>query len=253
MEVVMGSWYIDKITIDSREKDRGVNAYNYFINTYDVYVKPLKYGDFLFDLNDGKQVVFEYKTCEDFINSMENKSLFHEISNQSIKYKYSYLIVSGNFDEIYEHLYFGVSHYRYKYKTLQLLKSRLSKQITGALNRIYAMYVPIIFVEDEDSAFEKMLEVSFKIADTRKYGGIVRPTPKRLMENPCALFLTNLDGIGNKKSENITKELNIECLDDLCKRTPSDFISVSRVTEKNVREIWKKVHNEDLESDEIYD
>ena len=183
MEVIMGSWYVNKITIDSREKDRGVNAYNYFIDTYDVYVKPLKYGDFLFDLNDGKQVVFEYKTCEDFINSIEDKSLFHEISNQSITYTYSYLIVCGDFDKTYENLYFGVPHYRYKYKTIRLLKNRLSNQVNGALNRIYAMYVPIIFVENEELAFEKMLKVSFKIADTRKYGGIVRPS-LNLIENP---------------------------------------------------------------------
>ena len=252
MEVYMTSWYIDKITIDSREKGRGVNAYNYYIDTYNVFVKPLKYGDFLFETNDKKQVVFEYKTCEDFINSIEDKSVFHEVSNQTIKYEYSYLIICGDFEKTYEHLYFGVPHYRYKYKTIPLLKNRISKQVYGALNRIYAMYVPIIFVEDEESAFKRMLEISSKIADTKKYGGIVRPTPKRLMENPCTLFLTSLDGIGNKKSENITNQLSIECLDDLCKKKPSDFISVNKVTERNVREIWKRIHNEDLDSNEIY-
>lgn len=247
----MGSWYVNKIIIDSREKERGINAYNLYNDTYDVSVKPLKYGDFLFETNDKKQIVFEYKTCEDFINSLENKSLFHEVSNQSINYEYSYLIICGDFDKTYKDLYFGVPHYRYKYKTLLMLKNTLSNQVKGALNRIYAMYVPIIFADNEKIAFKKMLEISLKIADNKKYGGIVRPSRKDLVEDNCALFLTTTNGIGEKKAKNITNELDINCLDDLCKMKPSDFASVKKITNENVIEIWKKIHNEDINIGDI--
>ena len=242
------SWYISSIFIDSHEKQRGRNAYNYYVDKYHVKVEPLKYGDYLFFTNDGKQVVFEYKTCEDFIKSMEDKSLFNEVSNQSIHYEYSYLIVCGDFVETFENLYFNVPHYRYKYKTMVMLKNQLTKQVQGALYRIYSMYVPIIFADDENDAFGKMLKISSKIADTKKYGGITRPVPKNdLKENPSAFLLTTVDGIGEVKAKNITNELNINCVDDLCKLKPSDFQSVAKITDKNIQNIWKQLHNENLE------
>lgn len=243
----MGTWYINKIIIDSHERVRGYNAYNYYIEQYDVGVESLTYGDYLFCTNDGKKVVFEFKTCNDFIKSMEDKSLFQEVSNQTINYEYSYLVICGDFQEAYEFLYWNVPHYRYKYKTMVLLKNRLNNQVKGAIARIYSMYVPIIFVDNEEEAFKEMLKISSKIADAKKYGGVVRPTPKHLEENPITLYLSGFNGIGEKKSKNITNELGLECLDDLCAKKPSDFLSVNMVTERNVKEIWKKVHNEDLD------
>lgn len=245
------NWYIKDIIIDSHEKDRGIRAYNDYLNKYSIDISPLKYGDYLFNTNDGKQVIFEYKTCKDFINSMENKSLFNEVSNQSIHMEYSYLIIVGDFDETIEELYFTVDYYRYKYKSLRKIKINLTNQINGALNRLYAMYVPIVFVENEKIAFKKMLEISLKIADNKKYGGIVRPSRKDLVEDNCALFLTTTNGIGEKKAKNITNELDINCLDDLCKMKPSDFASVTKITNDNVIEIWKKIHNEDINIDDI--
>jgi len=242
------SWYINKIIVDSHEKVRGHNAYNHYIDNYNVGIEPLKYGDYLYYTNDGKQIIFEYKTYQDFIKSMEDKSLFNELSNQTINYLYSYLIVEGDLESTLKYLYFNVPHYRYKYKTIRTLSSRLSKQVQGALNRIYSMYVPIVFAEDETDAFDKMLNISSKIADSKKYGGIVRPSPKKsLQEVPCATFLTTINDIGEVKAKNIANELDVNCLDDLCKQKPSDLLSVESITEQNVRDIWEKVHGEVLD------
>lgn len=242
-----GSWYIKEISIDSRERTRGYNAYITYEETYKVNVDTLSYGDYIFYTQDDKEVVFEYKNTKDFIKSMEDKSLFQELSNQCMHYEYSYLIVCGDFDETYDYLYWNVPHYRYKYKTTQLLKNRLNSQVKGAFARIYSMYIPIIFVDTEEQAFAEMLKVATKVADAKKYGGVTRPVPQRYLEmNPCQWFLSGFDGIGNIKSERIVDELGIECVDDLCKLKPSEFLSVKRVTEKNVKEIWKKLHNEEL-------
>jgi ERCC4-type nuclease len=243
----MTSWYINKIIVDSRERTRGYNAYNYYDKTYNVGVETLPYGDYLFFTNDGKQVIFEFKTCEDFIKSMEDKSLFNELSNQTIKYAYSYLVICGDFNEVFDYLYWNVPHYRYKYKTLRVLRNRLNAQVNGALNRLYAMYVPIVFVDDEEAGFEEMLKISLKIADTKKYGGIVRPDTSNLEDNPCNIFLTSIRGIGEKKSKRIIDTFNVECLDDLCKLKPSDFLSINKVNEENVRNVWKKIHNETID------
>lgn len=240
-----GSWYIKNVTIDSHEKIRGVNAYNFYDEKYNVSVEALEYGDYIFQTYDGKNVVFEFKNCKDFIKSMEDKSLFHEVSNQSMTYDYSYLIVCGDFDETFEYLYWNVPHYRYKYKVLNVLKNRLGNQIKGALNRIYAMYIPIIFVDTEEEAFNEMLNIAHKVADAKRYGGLVRPIPSRYFkENYSAFCLSGLKGIGKKKSVRITDSLGIECLDDLCRKSPEDFLSVKKVSVNNVKEIWKKVHND---------
>jgi ERCC4-type nuclease len=246
---MMGNWYIDNIIIDSHEKSRGNRAYNYYFDNYNypVKVKPLDYGDYLYTTTDGKKVVFEYKTCTDFIHSMENKTLFNELSNQSIHYEYSYLIICGDWSDTYEELYMTVPHYRYKYQTMRALKSRLPRQVNGAMRRVYSIYVPIIFAETEEKAFEEMLQISVKVADAKKYGGIVRPSKDSLINDSSMFYLTRIKGIGDKKAKNIINELNIQCLDDLCEKNPSDFLSVSKVNEKNVCDIWKNIHNEDLD------
>ena len=241
------SWYIEKIIIDSNEKHRGYRAYNYYNKTYDIDIERLDYGDYLFLTNDGKQAIFEFKTCKDFISSMENKSLFQELSNQTIHNEYSYLVVCGDFKETFEELYFEVPHYRYKYKSKKILVNRLTSQIKGALHRIYAMYIPVIFVNDEEEAFSEMLKVSSKIADAKKYGGIVRPSTDNLIGSPVEFFLTGIDGIGEKKARNITNKLKLECVDDLCGKKPSDFLSVNLITKRNVCDLWDKLHNESLE------
>ena len=245
---IMGNnhgWYIKNIIIDSREKQRGINAYNTYMDKYIVGVQQLEYGDYLFNTSDGKTIVYEYKTCEDFIHSMENQSVFNELSNQSTHHEYSYLIITGNWEDTFEHLY-SIPHYRYKYRRLPTLKSRLTKQINGALNRIYSMYVPIIFVDSEEEAFDKMLQISLKVADSKKYGGIVRPV-RSLIENPSITYLTRIKGIGEVKATNIANELSINCLEDLCEKKPSDFLSVTKINEENVCNIWKDIHNEELD------
>ena len=138
-------------------------------------------------------------------------------------------------------------YYRYKYKTRGMLRNRLSSQIQGAIYRIYSMYIPIIFANTEEEAFDKMLKISSKIADLKKYGGVVRPPVKDLEMNPVEFFLSGVKTIGEKKAEKITDELGLYCLDDLCEKKPSDFLSVSRINENNVKEIWKKIHNENLD------
>ena len=247
----MGSWYIDKIIIDSNEKKRGHRAYNYYNDTYDVDIQSLENGDYLFLTNDSKNIVFEFKTCKDFISSMENRTLFNEVSNQSVNNEYSYLVVCGDFKKTFDELYFEVPYYRYKYKTKRILVNRLNNQVNGAFQRMYSMYIPIIFAKNEEEAFNQMLNVSIKVADAKKYGGIVRPTREKLIENSSVIYLTTIKGIGDMKAKNITNELDIHCLDDLCEKKPSDFLSVNKITKKDVIKIWKKIHNENLIEDNL--
>lgn len=242
----MGNWYIERINIDSREKNRGKNAYNYFMD-YDLQVKQLPYGDYLFETTTNKRIIYEYKTCEDFINSMSNKTLFQEISNQSINFQYSYLIIEGDFEETIKELYFKVPNYRYQYKTLKMMKSSMRKQVKGALERLYSMYVPIIFVETEEEAFDRMLNIVKKIDDDKRYGDVVRPTPKYLSNNPCVLYLSSVKGISDKLSNRICDKLDIVTLYDLLNVSIEDLASVDGISVKKANNIYSYLHNQKVE------
>ena len=89
-----------EIIIDSREKGRVKEALYYY---EDAKVEKLEFGDYVFKDND-KTVAFEFKTCEDYISSIKNKSLFEELANQTDEYDYSFLIVCG---KLYETAGFG--------------------------------------------------------------------------------------------------------------------------------------------------
>ena len=67
---------MDNVRIDTREKGRIESAKEYYkAHGLDVIVRRLDFGDYVFD----DRVCFEFKTWEDFLSSMGNKSLFEEV------------------------------------------------------------------------------------------------------------------------------------------------------------------------------
>lgn len=245
------NWYFEKIIIDSREGNRGINGYNFYSKNYLVDVQTMEYGDFFFK---GKMnsTVFEYKTTSDFINSIQNKSLFNEIANQSIKHKYSYLIIEGDWEKSLDDIYFKVPAVRYKFKQKFSMHFAYKKMISGALARVSAMYVPYIIVDDEKTAFKTMLDISKKVNDNKRYGGVVRPSRSKLKSNACVTFLSGVNGIGEKLANRICVELNITSLDGLLLAKKEDFISVSGVSPIKANRIWEQLHDDELEDVHYY-
>ena len=80
------------LVVDSREQNRIEPAQDYFTSKgYDVEVKQLAIGDYLFD----DKVVFEFKTQSDFINSILDNRVFNEAVDQQLEYPYHFVIIQG--------------------------------------------------------------------------------------------------------------------------------------------------------------
>ena len=86
-----------KVTIDSREQSRIPSAKTYYNSQkYEVEIKELPIGDYLFTNENNEQVVFEFKTIPDFINSIQNGRVFNEAINQAENYNHHFVIIHGN-------------------------------------------------------------------------------------------------------------------------------------------------------------
>ena len=85
------------ITIDSREKHRTSTAYDFYrCKGHEPKVDLLEFGDYLFN----NQVVFEYKEIGDFMQSINDNSVFHEAANQSLHYPFHYVVVVGDVGDV---------------------------------------------------------------------------------------------------------------------------------------------------------
>lgn len=226
-----------KVYIDSREKgekeleaSRAMRAHQYYykIPHYMSSVSNLSYGDYLFQNEAGVKVCFEYKTCEDYLNSLFNGSLFEETSNMSAEYDYSYLILVG---DIRTHLLKNKDFYADVNKTY--------RSFEGSLRRLRT-YCNVIFCDDEESAFEEMRLQSQKCFNFKKYGG-----SKRGLKSVDVVdyTLSGCAGISSRLIENIHKQMpDIKSLNDLLNCSVEDFKQVHLIGEKKAQAIYEWIH-----------
>lgn len=228
------------VHIDSREKgekalenSRAMRARKYYtsIPNYFTHIFNLDYGDYLFQNKAGVKVCFEYKTCEDYLNSLFNGSLFEETSNMSAEYVYNYLILVG---DMRIHLLNNKDFYADVNKTY--------RSFEGSLRRLRT-YCNVIFVADEKSAFEEMSLQSQKCFKFKKYGG-----SKRGLKSVDVVdyTLSGCAGISNKLIENIREQMpEVRSLSDLLNCSVEDFKQVSLIGEKKARNIYEWLHQEE--------
>lgn len=218
-----------EIYIDSREKHRINEALSYYV---DATVEQLEYGDYLFKDND-KTVAFEFKTCEDYISSIKNKSLFEELANQTHEYDYSFLIVSGDMYDTVKDLYFKVPVYRKR--NYNMFLNTYSNMVSGAKRRCLSI-CSVIEVKNTEEAFKEMELIAEKCLDNKAYGGVKRSINR---VDPITHFLCGVSGINSKTCEKIINELGIDSLEDLLKLDKEDYLSVKGIGEKTADKIVK--------------
>lgn len=222
------------ISIDIREKGssklpntRKERAYDYYSQKHTVEIKKLDYGDYIF--ND--IVAFEYKTIEDMMNSINNSSVFEEVSNQTMNYTYSYLIIVGSLAK-----YIDASYYAFRKK-----QSKRNWAITqhnkfdGAIRRIRTI-CPVITVHSEEKAFKEMEQQSKKCLNNKLYGGTKRSIQTK---DIITHTLGGCGGISEKKATKIKEELQLQNITDLTRITKKDLLSVDGVGEKTSTKIMK--------------
>ena len=229
-----------QILIDHREKGskkmtgtRKQRAKHHYRKMgHDPHITKLEYGDYVFNDN----VVFEFKTIDDFMSSVFNGTVFEEVANQTREYDYSYLIISGGLEKYVLASYY---HRGKEYNTLESWRIKSRVTYDGAIRRLRT-YCNVIIVPDEEAAFNEMLLQAKKCVNPKPYGG-----GKRVLQTGNILvdMLTGASGVSFKTSERLIKSLGLDSVDSLMMCTVEDFKSVDKIGDKTATNIYNWLHN----------
>ena len=225
------------ILIDSREKGRKDRALKFYSEKgHEAKVEMLEVGDYLFD----DQVVFEYKDIADFMSSIKDNSVFNEAANQSLEYRYHYVIIVG---DVRQYLNSGWAFAR----TRRAFKDRYDKYLAsnllmyyGAIRRLRVFTCPVEIV-GEENAFQEMLLQAIKCLDgkSKYYSNVTRQVES---QDPVDVLLTSTKNISIKKAEAIRKHHTINNVYDLMNLTVNDFKEVDGIGDKTSVNVYEFLH-----------
>lgn len=220
------------LEIDSRESaKRKEAAYSYFINhDYDVSVKQLPIGDFIFD----KKVIFEYKTPSDFINSVKDGRVFRQAKRMK-QYPYSYVLLSGDvFREVHERYENPQNSHYWRIKNGKEKEFTINN-LLGALSKLHS-FTNVIVVENHSQAFTIMRFLVEKVLNENNDVESIE-IPVSQMTDSVGTFLCCCNGVSVKKAVWIKNQLKLESLEDLLNLTHEDLTSVKGIGSKTAASI----------------
>lgn len=225
------------IVVDSREKGRRFRACSYYTDKgHDAHIEKLDVGDYLFD----DQVVFEYKEMGDFMQSIINESLFNEAANQSLKFKFHYVVIVGDVrNYLNDNWYYVKGRVNQEYP--KYLASNLSKYY-GALRRLRTFTCPIL-CHNEENAFQEMLLQAIKCLDGRSkyYSNVTRRVD---VQDAVDVLLTSAKNISIKKAGAIRKHHTIKSIYDLMLLSEEDFKEVDGIGKTTSTNLYNFLHKE---------
>lgn len=228
---------IESVLIDDRETariDDAMGAYSPF--------NPLKchldYGDYIFIGYNGIRVTWEFKTGNDFINSIiANEHLHNQVYNMITNEDYTFVIVqSPDLLQELDEYYFssGIS------VNLQ--------QVNGAIAE-YCTVSNVLQVQTLYQAFDLMMRTSGKLIQQKPY----RYNFTKKTTNSALNYLTSIKGLDDKAID-ICRTLNLKCKDDLDNLTIEKLTTVKGIGEKSAKKILIELHGKDyLEKQTIHE
>ena len=211
------------ILIDSRERHRVDYARKMFDKWgLDYKVQQLPIGDYVCG-----NVVIEYKTTRDFINSVRDGRLMKEAIDQANNFPNHFIFVVGDIE--------GTIRY---YNKFQRGKVFTKSQFWAAVASLLT-YTNVVMFNHIDDAFLCMRKVFEKCNDNSRR--IVRPVEKN-SKNPAFNFLAGIRGISGKRAANICHILKLETLNDLLLLDKQKLLSVQFIGDKTadniINAIW---------------
>lgn len=216
------------IQIDDREKQSRIdNAIKYYSENYndECVIKHLPFGDFVFE----NQVVIEYKSLKDFVNSVKSHRVFNQAIDQSFVFSHHFIIVVSNERE--RRGYFN--------KLKHLSQSGLyfdEKMYIGAIARLNT-YTTVIQANNELEAFLYMRSQARKCLDNKH---IIKRLEQKT-DNPAFNFLMNIKHISDVKAETIVDGLQLYSLEDLLNITNNDLQSLNGIGSTTAGIIMKAI------------
>lgn len=217
---------IKKVLIDNRENVRVEFAKKQY-SSFNPSIHQLEYGDYIFIGKNGIKVVFEYKTGNDFLNSINSETfhLHNQIYNMITNEDYTFVIVEST-DLMHEldELYYSVG-----------INMSVS-QINGAIAE-YCTVSTVLIVQTQYQAFDLMMRIAGKIIQQKPY----RYKYGKKTTNHALNWLSAQKGL-DTKAEDICRELNLKTKKDLDNLTKEKLMSVEGIGEKTAKKILSDIH-----------
>ena len=223
------------VSIDDREQERGFRAYSYYRDkTPEITPESaeLTYGDFVFsDDVTGLSVAFEYKTLEDFIQSIYDNRVFNQALNQSNSFDYHFVIIVGT-DKEKQQLIRDKQRYTGEYMS--------NSQFYGAYASLLNI-TSLVQVPNEKTAFLVMGKIAVKCLSDKP---VLKRYNKSRGSPALRLLANNVHRIGEKTAVNICNTLNLESIQDVFNLTVNDLVTVDGVGVKTAESILKQLGHE---------
>ena len=222
------------VNIDDREQERGFRAFQYYRDKTDI--KPvsseLVYGDFVFCNSETElQVAFEYKSLEDFIQSIYDNRVFNQALNQSDSFDYHFVIVVGT-DKEKQQLIRDKQRYTGEYMT--------NNQFYGAYASLLNI-TSLVQVPNEKTAFLVMGKIAVKCLSDKP---VLKRYKKSRGSPALRLLANNVHRVGEHTAENICNTLGLESIQDVFNLTVNDLVTVDGVGVKTAESILKQLGHE---------
>lgn len=221
---------IKRVYIDDREQDR----IEYALDVYST-LNPIKchldVGDYIFESNDNRFVAFEFKTAQDFLNSINNEDnhLHNQVYELITNFDHRFVIVQC--EDMRKEL-------NSLYYTTGIDMS--FAQVNGAVaefNRVCT----VVNVQTIYQAFDYMVRQSGKIFRDNEY----KWTYGKKSKNSALNYLSAIKGL-DKRAEEICNELDLKTLNDLLNLEIDDLTKVKGVGSKKAEMILKNLKGDDL-------
>lgn len=219
-----------KVFVDSRETDRIKPAMFYFSLKNSVSIVELETGDYIFE-EDGKQVVFEYKTMSDFINSITEGRVFNQAIDQQNQFEHHFVIIEGTDEDMKK-----ICSDRYYSTGVSFSK----EQFYGAISRLNT-FTTVIRVPDRKTAFEVMEQQTKKCLDEK---AVAKSFPKSEGNSAFRFLCYCCRGVGSKTAEKIVDELSLNNLKDVIDLKKDDLVSLSGIGDAKATNILEQVRTD---------
>lgn len=219
---------IKRVLIDDREQERIEYALDAYSSLTPVRCH-LDVGDYIFESPDGRCVAFEFKTAQDFLNSINGEN--HHLRNQVYE-------LMTNFDHR-----FVIIQCEDMRKELNALYYKTGidmsfAQLNGAIadfNRVCT----VVNVQTLYQAFDYMVRQSGKIFRDNEF----KWTYGKKSKNSALNYLSAIKGL-DKRAEQICKELKLKTLQDLLNLEIGDLTKVNGVGNKKAEMIISNLRSD---------
>lgn len=219
-----------KVFVDSRETDRIKPAIFYFSLKNSVSIVELETGDYIFE-EDEKQVVFEYKTMSDFINSVTEGRVFNQAIDQQSQFEHHFVIIEGTDEDMKK-----ICSDRYYSTGVSFSK----EQFYGAISRLNT-FTTVIRVPDRKTAFEVMEQQTKKCLDDK---AVAKSFPKSEGNSAFRFLCYCCRGVGSKTAEKIVDELSLNNLKDVIDLKKDDLMKLSGIGDAKATNILEQVRTD---------